>query len=203
MPDLGPNAGPGPDERQKIRLWDPLLRGFHWLLAFFVIAAWCLGQFGPLKMTLHFWCGYVVIGLLAFRLIWGFLGPKPARFSTFLRGPGTVLTYARGFLAREPSHWPGHNPLGALSVIAMLAALIAQVTTGLISDPDDYINVGPLASYVSSATRSKAVGLHELGGSVILVLVLLHLAVILYYCFWKREDLVKPMLTGWKDVKRD
>lgn len=192
-----------PGGPKKVRLWDPLLRGFHWLLAFFVIAAWCLGQFGPAKMTLHFWCGYVVAGLLAFRLIWGFIGPRPARFATFLRGPGAVAGYARGMFMREPSYWPGHNPLGALSVIAMIAALLAQVSSGLISDPDDYINIGPLASYVSSATRSKAVGWHETGASIILILVLLHLAVILFYRFWKREDLVKPMIDGWKEVKHD
>ncbi len=194
---------PGVPEPGKVRIWDPLLRGFHWLLAFFVIAAWCLGQFGPLQMTLHFWCGYMVIGLLAFRLIWGFIGPAPARFSSFVRGPGAVLAYMRQFTSREPSNWPGHSPLGALSVIAMLAALTAQVSTGLISDPDDFINVGPLASYVSSATRSKAVGFHHLGGTIILLLVLLHVGVILYYRFWKREDLVGPMITGWKDRPRD
>lgn len=188
---------------QKVKLWDPLLRGFHWLLALFVIAAWCLGQFGPDKMTLHFWCGYVVAGLLIFRLIWGFIGPRPARFASFLRGPRAIASYARSMFMREPSYWPGHNPLGALSVIALIAALLAQVTTGLISDPDDYINVGPLASYVSSATRSKAVGWHELGANLILALVVLHLAVILFYRFWKREDLVKPMIDGWKEIRRD
>ena len=109
----------------------------------------------------------------------------------------------RGMALREPSHWPGHNPLGALSVIAMLAVLAAQVSSGLISDPDDYINVGPLASYVSSATRSKAVGWHGLGANLILLLVLLHLAVILFYRFWKREDLIKPMLNGKKLVRKD
>lgn len=193
--------GPVPNRVRAVRLWDPLLRGFHWLLAFFVIAGWCLGQFGPAKMTLHFWCGYVVAGLLLFRLVWGFVGPPPARFAHFIRGPGAIAGYMRGMFLREPSHWPGHNPLGALSVIAMLAALAAQVSSGLVSDPDDYINVGPLASYVSSATRARAVGWHELGANLILVLVLLHIAVILFYRFWKREDLVRPMLTGVKQVR--
>ncbi|SIQ54095.1 Cytochrome b [Paracoccus thiocyanatus] len=188
---------------REVRLWDPLLRAFHWLLAFFVIAAWGLGQFGPAKMTLHFWCGYVVAGLLGFRLVWGFFGPAPARFSHFIRGPGAIAGYMRGMFLREPSYWPGHNPMGALSVIAMLAVLAAQVTTGLISDPDDYINVGPLASYVSGATRSKAVGWHNLGATLILILVLLHVAVILFYRFWKREDLVRPMITGRKQVREE
>lgn len=186
---------------RKVRLWDPLLRGFHWLLAGFVVAAWCLGKFGPDKMTLHFWFGYVVTGLLLFRLVWGFVGPKPARFASFLRGPGAIMGYVRGMFLREPSHWPGHSPLGALSVIAMLAALAAQVSSGLISDPDDYINIGPLASYVSPAMRSQAVGWHETGANVILILVLLHVAVILFYRVWKREDLVGPMLTGDKTVQ--
>ena len=192
---------PGEGPIREIRLWDPLLRGFHWLLAFFVILGWCLGKFGPAQMMLHFWCGYVVAGLLAFRLVWGFVGPEPARFSHFLRGPGAVTGCARRMFLREPSYWPGHNPTGALSVIAMLAVLAAQVTTGLISDPDDYINVGPLASYVSGATRSKAVGWHGLGANLILLLVLLHVAVVLFYRFWKREDLVKPMLDGRKLVR--
>ncbi|WP_134678551.1 cytochrome b/b6 domain-containing protein [Paracoccus ravus] len=191
----------GPEPPREISLWDPLLRAFHWLLAFFVVLGWCLGQFGPSKMTLHFWCGYVVAGLLVFRLIWGFFGPAPARFSHFLRGPGAVAGYLRGMMLREPSYWPGHNPLGALSVITMLALLAAQVTTGLISDPEDYINVGPLADRVGSATSVKAVGWHELGANLVLILVLLHLAVILFYRFWKREDLVRPMLTGRKQIR--
>ena len=129
---------------REVKLWDPLLRGFHWLLAFFVTAAWLLGNYGPTSMTLHFWCGYAVTFLLAFRLIWGFVGPESARFSHFLTGPGKVLRYARGMFRRVPSYWPGHNPLGALSVIAMLLVLAVQAGTGLVSDPDDFINIGPL-----------------------------------------------------------
>ncbi|WBU53723.1 cytochrome b/b6 domain-containing protein [Paracoccus sp. SCSIO 75233] len=193
------------DERQTrtVRLWDPLLRMFHWLLAFFVIAGWLLGKFGPNQMTLHFWCGYVVAGLLIFRLVWGFIGPRHARFSHFLRGPTHVAGYARHMFLREPSYWPGHNPLGALSVIAMLAALAAQVTTGLISDPEDYINVGPLASAVGSDIATEAVDWHEFGANLVLILVVLHVAIILFYRFWKREDLVTPMITGQKEVRED
>lgn len=190
-------------EPVREKLWDPALRAFHWLLAFFVIAAWVLGKFGPANMWLHFWCGYAVAGLLVFRLIWGFVGPEPARFRHFLTGPGKMLRYARGMFRRVPSYWPGHNPLGALSVIAMLLVLAAQVGSGLVSDPDDFINVGPLAGQVSQATSRAAVGWHNLGAVLILALVLLHVGVILFYRFWKREDLVRPMLTGWKLVRRD
>lgn len=190
------------DRVQRVRVWDPGVRFFHWALAVLVIANWLLGQFGPNIMTLHFTLGYAIIALLVFRIIWGFIGPEPARFSSFIRGPGAIMDYLRHLLRREPSNWPGHNPLGALSVIAMLAALIWQVSTGLISDPDDFVNIGPLADQVSSATAKKAVGLHHLGGTIILILVLLHIAVILFYRLWKHEDLVRPMITGWKWVRR-
>ncbi|MDO5633239.1 MAG: cytochrome b/b6 domain-containing protein [Paracoccus sp. (in: a-proteobacteria)] len=196
------SAGQSSAQPEKVKLWDPLLRGFHWILAVLVIAAWCLGKFGPLNMWLHFWLGYTIIGLVAFRLIWGIIGPEPARFTSFVRGPGAIIGYARHMFDRRPSYWPGHNPLGALSVLALLAVLIWQVGTGLIADPDDYINIGPLASEVSRATSRKAVGWHHLGANLILILVLLHVAVVLFYRLWKRENLIRPMLTGWKWVIR-
>lgn len=189
-------------QAQRVKLWDPLLRGFHWLLALSVCAAWGLGQWGPNIMVLHFWCGYAVAGLLLFRLVWGIIGPAPARFAQFIRGPKAIADYAAHLTERRPSHWPGHNPLGALSVIAMLALLAAQVTTGLIADPEDYINVGPLADRVPHNTATAAVGWHNLGATAIAVLVALHVAVILFYRIWKREDLVRPMITGWKDIRK-
>lgn len=187
----------------RTKIWDPLLRGFHWLLATSVIVTWLLGKFGPTTMTLHFWLGYFIIALLVFRLIWGFIGPETARFSHFVRGPGAVLNYATGMFRREPSYFYGHNPMGALAVIALLTLLAAQATTGLFVDADDYINVGPLASSVSSATRKTMLTWHHTMATLILILVVLHIAIILFYRFWKREDLVRPMITGWKKVRRD
>lgn len=193
------------DTPVEVVLWDPALRLFHWLLAFCVTGAWLLGKFGAslglMKMTVHFWFGYMVIALVAFRLVWGVIGPRPARFTHFVRGPGAMLDYAGGLFRREPSYWFGHNPLGALSVLAMLAALIAQAATGLVADPEDFINTGPLAAQVSTATSRKAAGLHELISSLILLLVVLHVGVILFYRYWKREDLVRPMLHGRKRVR--
>ena len=188
---------------REVKLWDPLLRGFHWLLATFVIAAWLLGNYGPTSMKWHFWCGYVVTFLLAFRLVWGFIGPAPARFSSFLRGPKAIGGYVSHMFLREPSYWPGHNPLGALSVIAMLAALLAQVLSGAMSESENFVDAGPLASSVSAATRAAAKDYHEFGANLILLLVLLHIGVILFYRFWKREDLVGPMVHGSKQVRED
>ncbi len=189
------------DTAQRVRIWDPALRLFHWTLVVLVTTTFLLGKFGPKVMTLHFWLGYAIIGLLVFRLVWGFVGPEPARFSSFLRGPRAVLAYARGLLRREPSLYPGHNPLGGLSAAAMLLALAWQAGTGLISDPEDFLNVGPLADEVGRELAKAAVGWHNLGANIVLALVLLHVAAIVFYRVWKNEDLVTPMITGWKWVR--
>jgi cytochrome b len=185
------------------KLWDPALRLFHWALAICVGAAWGLGKFGPNIMTLHFYFGYAVIALLVFRVVWGLVGPAPARFAHFLYSPATTGRYLSQLFERKPSYWPGHNPLGALSVFALLIVLILQVTTGLVSDPDDYVNVGPLADMVSSETVRSATSLHNRLAPVILILVVLHLAAIAFYKRYKGENLVLPMITGWKLVRRD
>lgn len=187
---------------RRERIWDPALRVFHWALALLVVANWLLGKFGPSNMVLHFWLGYALIALLGFRLVWGFVGPPAARFSRFIRGPRAVLAYAAEMVRPRPSNWPGHSPVGALAVVAMLGVLIVQVTTGLFADPDDYVNVGPLASMVSGDTSRNALRWHHRGADLIFILVMMHWAVILFYRLWKREDLVRPMISGWKWVRR-
>lgn len=188
-------AAPATPRRDEV-IWDPALRGFHWLLALTVITGWLLGQFGPLQMTLHFWAGYTVAALLAFRLIWGFVGPRNARFATFLRGPRAVIAYARSLPSRRATQVKGHNPLGGWSVVAMLVLLAAQVGTGLIIDPEDYINTGPLADMVSTGWNRWALGMHHTLGLLILLVVIVHVGAIVFYRVWKREDLVTPMITG-------
>ncbi|MGF1660226.1 MAG: cytochrome b/b6 domain-containing protein [Rubrimonas sp.] len=188
---------------ERIRLWDPGVRAFHWALAALVTASWLLGEFGPAIMTMHFWSGYAICALLAFRLVWGVVGPRPARFAAFLAGPKTVLNYARTLPERAPSRWRGHNPLGGWAVAALLALLAAQVATGLVADPEDYINVGPLADMVSADMRRTATAWHHRIGSALLALVALHVAAVVFYKLWKREDLIRPMIDGWKTVRRE
>jgi cytochrome b len=153
-------------------------------------------------MTLHFWSGYVIAGLLVFRLIWGLIGPQPARFASFLRPPGEVLRYAVHVWRREPSHWHGHNPMGGWWVAACLIVLVLQVLTGLIADPEDFVNVGPWASYVSAGMNRWATAMHDTLSGVLLALVGLHIAAVVFYRLWKREDLVRPMIHGKKKVRR-
>lgn len=188
---------------QKKRIWDPVTRLFHWSLVVAVVTGWSLGRFGPSIMTVHYYMGYIVAALLVVRVYWGFRGPKPVRFTSFIYGPRKTLAYVKGMTKRVPSHWPGHNPVGALSVFAMLAVLGAQIATGLIADPDDFVNAGPLAGWVEFDTARWAASTHRLLSNLLLLLVVLHLGAILYYRFWKGEDLVRPMITGWKDVRDD
>lgn len=195
QPDQNPNL-------ERVRLWDPAIRIFHWALLICVVAAWGLGKFGPDIMTLHFYFGYAVAALLGFRLIWGLVGPKAVRFTHFIYSPKTTLSYASKIMERKPSYWRGHNPVGAMAVFALLGVLIAQVATGLMGDPDDYINVGPLASYVGYDNASLAIDIHETLASILLILVIIHVAAVAFYKLWKREDLIKPMITGWKWVKK-
>ncbi|MFT3689466.1 cytochrome b/b6 domain-containing protein [Paenirhodobacter sp.] len=183
-------------ERSSGQIWDPALRVFHWTLAFAVTAGWLLGHFGPLQMTLHFRLGYLVAALLVFRLVWGFVGPRNARFASFVTGPGPVLRYLRTLPKRTAAHVTGHNPLGGWSVVAMLVVLAAQVFTGLTMDPEDYINTGPLAEHFSGSWNRRALSIHHLLGNVLLGLVALHVGAILFYRIWKRQDLVTPMITG-------
>lgn len=188
------------DRPTSPQIWDPALRIFHWSLAIAVTAGWLLGKFGPLQMTVHFWMGYAVAALLLFRLVWGVIGPQNARFTTFVRGPGAVLRYLRTLPVRAggavTAPVTGHNPLGGWSVVAMLVVLALQVITGLTLDPEDYINTGPLAGYVSSDWNREALALHHTLGGILMVLVVLHVGAILFYRFWKKQDLVTPMVTG-------
>lgn len=182
-----------PENRQ---IWDPLVRIFHWALLLCVAGAFILGHFGPLDMTWHFYLGYTIGGLLIVRILWGIVGTRNARFANFVRGPFAVLRYLFTLPSRKPSHTDGHNPLGGWSVVAMLVVLAGQVLTGLCTDPDDYINVGPLAQYLPDGWPRTALVWHHKLGWVLLALIALHVGAIWFYKVWKREDLVTPMITG-------
>lgn len=192
---------PEQQDLRLVRLWDPGTRLFHWALALFVATSWYLGKFGPGIMTLHFYSGYAIIGLLGFRLVWGLFGPWPARFWDFIYAPRTVIDYLSGMTARRPSFWPGHNPVGAASVFLLLGALGLQAYTGLYADPEDFINAGPLVAGAEPAKVGWATKTHQTLPPIILLLVLLHLGAIAYYKLWKGENLVTSMITGRKVVR--
>ena len=183
-------------------IWDPVTRLWHWLLAASVITGWALGEFRTFSiMQWHIYLGYLTGGLLVFRYVWGWVGPAPIRHRTLVASLRGIPAYLHRLGRRRPSGVAGHNPLGALSVIAMVLALSAQVVTGLFSEDDALFHSGPLASEVSSETVETMTSYHHLFSNVVLVLVAFHVAAILFYLVWKRENLVMPMLNGRKWVK--
>jgi cytochrome b len=183
---------------KKIRVWDLPTRIFHWALAFCIVGLVASGQVGGEAMQWHFRLGYAALTLILFRLVWGFVGGYWSRFSNFVVSPSTLLSYLRG--VRSPEQDVGHNPLGALSVLALLFVPLAQVAAGLMSD-DEIATSGPLASKVPGAWVSMATFMHtEVIKVVLIVLVLVHIGAILWYRFRKGKNLVGPMLSGDKEL---
>jgi cytochrome b len=178
----------------RVRVWDLPTRLFHWLLALLILTSIVTAKVGGNAMDWHMWSGYAVLALLVFRLLWGWAGSRYARFESFVRGPQAVLAYLRG--DGGDAH-PGHNPLGAWSVVVLLLVLLTQGTTGLFAN-DDIATEGPLAKLVSSRTSTLLSSVHRLNEWVIYALVALHLLAVAFYAFVKRQNLVFPMLTGDK-----
>lgn len=183
-----------------LRIWDLPTRLFHWSLAASTVAMIVTAKIGGNAMIWHLRLGQVVLALLLFRLVWGLVGGHWSRFRSFLYPPGDLLDQLRGRgRGNAAQHAAGHSPLGALSVFAMLAALLAQVGTGLFSD-DAIFFAGPLSSkapanVVSAATRWHA----ELGQYLLYALLGLHLLAIAWYTFARRRPLVRAMVTGDRD----
>ncbi len=176
------------------KVWDAPVRLVHWLLVFFVAFSWWTAEEG--QMDWHFWSGLTIVGLLVFRIYWGFAGPETARFSRFVKGPGAVLSHAGKLFGADYRAAFGHNPLGALSVVAILLALIAQVGLGLFASDTDGLYSGPLSPYVDYEVSKDAGDLHEDAFNILLILIGLHIAAILFYLVVKRINLIGPMLTG-------
>jgi cytochrome b len=182
----------------RVRVWDLPTRLFHWLLAVCVVSLVVTAYVGGGAIEWHARLGYAVLALIAFRLVWGFVGGHWSRFKTFVYAPSSVLAYLRG--NAHPDHLIGHNPLGAASVFAMLLVLLAQVGTGLVSD-DEIAFQGPLNRFVSSSKGLAATWYHkQIGQWLVIGLVVVHVAAVLYYLLKKRNNLVRPMVGGDKEL---
>jgi cytochrome b len=182
---------------RSVLIWDVPTRLFHWLLVIFVIFSYVTGNIGGNAMQYHEWSGFTILALLLFRLVWGFVGSRESRFMTFVRGPSAVVRYATTLLRSDSTHYLGHNPLGGWSIIALLFTLLIQAGTGLFAN-DDIVTEGPLFDWVSKATSDWLTRVHKLNQQVIITLVCVHVLAVLFYFFYKRDNLVKPMITGVK-----
>ncbi|MGE8396137.1 MAG: cytochrome b/b6 domain-containing protein [Comamonas sp.] len=178
----------------RLRVWDWPTRIFHWLLAASVTALIVTAQIGGNAMEWHLRLGHVVLALLMFRVLWGLKGGYWSRFSTFIPSPVRLLRYLQG--QGTAADHVGHNPLGALSVIAMLLILAAQVGTGLVSD-DEIAFAGSLVRYVSGDTIAWATVWHKGWGQWLVYSIMgLHIAAIAYYRIFRRQNLLPAMLHG-------
>jgi cytochrome b len=174
----------------RIRVWDVPTRLTHWLVVLLVGFSWWSGKSG--RMEWHRWSGYVLLGLVIFRFYWGLAGSSTARFSEFVRGPRAIASYLMGGWNTAP----GHNPLGALSVMALLALLAAQVSFGLFAVDIDGIESGPLSTYVSFEAGRAAAGWHHTVFNVLLGIIALHVGAVFYYVCFRKQALVAAMMHG-------
>ena len=166
-----------------VRVWDPLVRIFHWSLVAAFFGAWFLGEDGG---ALHQALGYTVLGPVAFRLVWGTVGSRHARFADFVPTPRRLAGYARDMLARREARHLGHNPAGAVMILALLTLLAATGATGWLQTTD---------AFWGSEWLDRV---HALLAHATLVLVGLHVAGVIYSSLRHRENLVRAMVTGRK-----
>ncbi len=190
---------PSSTARQRApRVWDLPTRLFHWALVALVLTSYLTGEFWRgLDMQWHKLSGYGILTLLLFRLAWGVWGTRHARFADFVRPPGETLAYLRGLLAGRTPGYRGHNPLGGLSVLALLLVLLVQAGSGLFTSDDIFIE-GPLAGLVSGATVDLMSRVHGLAFNLLLALVALHLVAVAAYEALAGQRLLRAMVTGRK-----
>jgi cytochrome b len=179
------------------RVWDWPTRFFHWGLAASILGAYVSNRLGASYFSLHLFFGYATIVLVVFRLVWGFIGTRHARFVNFLEGPRGVLRYVSAMGRRRRTRYAGHNPLGALMVVTLLLVTGAQAALGLFGN-DEIFNLGPLAGLVSKEASLLLTSLHRKLFYVILFAVVFHVGAVLIHVLVKREPLILAMITGRK-----
>ncbi len=166
-----------------VKVWDPLVRIFHWSLVASFAVAWISADEWD---DLHIWAGYAAAGLIAFRLVWGLLGPRYARFTQFLRRPASVAAYLKDLVSGRERRYLGHNPAGGAMVLALILSLAALCLTGWMCTLDMFWG----EEWVEEA--------HEILANLLLVLVGLHLAGVVLASLKHQENLVRAMITGRK-----
>jgi cytochrome b len=178
-----------------VKVWDAPTRLFHWAIAVLVGFSWF--SMHESWMELHFLSGYTILTLLLFRLVWGFVGSDTARFVGFLASPVAAFRHLAHIARREPDREIGHNAAGGWMVLVMLLLLVVQVVTGLFAN-DDIMNEGPLAHLAGKPDSDWLTKIHDINFTLIEIAVALHVLAVLTYAVLKRQDLVRPMLTGRK-----
>lgn len=186
---------------RDIKIWDLPTRLFHWCLVGLFATSWASAEFD--YFTIHYYSGYGLLTLILFRLAWGFAGSDTAKFLGYLKSPMTVLRYMTTLRERKPGQEIGHNPMGGYAVLAMVGLLSAQIATGLFAQDVDFINSGPLSNMISFELGNQAASLHHLLFDLLLIIICVHLAAVTFHEGYKREGLIKAMITGWRSYGED
>jgi len=181
---------------KQVLIWDLPLRLFHWMFAFAILGCWATHELGSDYIDWHMQCGYVAMGLLVFRLCWGFVGTKHSRFLNFIPTPNKIINYLRSGQASGA----GHNPLGSVMVFVMLGLVLLQVSSGLFAD-DEIFTTGPYFNALGGDVDNIMSTIHHNAFDFILVAVLFHVAAVMFYQYVKRQQLVRPMVTGHKNAQ--
>ncbi len=184
---------------QKRLVWDLPVRLFHWLLALSLVLQWLTAEVLENAMDLHFYLGYFTIGLIIFRIIWGFIGPKYARFDSFLAGPKAMFTYLNSLKSSSYTPPVGHNPVGGLMLPVVLVLVAIQGITGLFTS-DDIVHSGPYYHTASEGLQEVLQWLHHQIFHILWIFIAIHICVIFWYKFALKHDLIKPMFHGKKAV---
>jgi len=186
--------------QKHIQVWDLPIRLFHWSLLTAVFYSWLSVEILE-DMQQHIYAGYTVLTLLLFRLVWGFVGTRHSLFRSFYYPLSEIVSYAKKFTKVTTRPYLGHNPLGSLSALAIILALLVQAALGLFSTDDYYF--GPLAGLVSDDTMARLSSLHLDNVNLLYGLIGLHICAIAYYKFVKKENLTKAMIDGKKRLSSD
>ena len=182
----------------SVKIWDLPIRIFHWLLVILVIIMFASAK--TENFDIHILAGKFLAGLLFARICWGFLGSSNARFSSLLFPPQQIFSYIAKLPKRRPSYQTGHSPIGSLAVILILVALLVQASTGLIAADVDGLIEGPFAYYVSYELSRWASEIHVQHEQWVLFLIIVHLLANAFYYFYKKDNLIHPMISGAKSV---
>jgi cytochrome b len=178
-------------------VWDLPVRLVHWSLVVSFIGAYVTNRLGVAWFDWHVRFGYAILGLVAFRILWGVLGPKHARFASFVTGPAGILRYMRRSMRGDAPPYAGHNPLGALMVVALLLGLGAQASLGLVSN-DEIFNAGPFVGLVTKEASLASTAWHKRGFYILAAAVAVHIVAVAAHVLFKRDNLVRAMITGRK-----
>lgn len=186
---------------KKVLVWDLPLRLFHWLFASTILMLWLTAELGSDFIDYHMQLGYFALGLIIFRILWGLIGPKHARFSQFIPSPTALINYIKQSKQGNAPHYAGHNPLGSLMVILMIVLILMQAVSGLFID-DDVYSSGPYYGLMSNGFEKVMSFIHHNVFDFIIAAIVLHLGAIFYYWRVKKQNLVLPMITGKKPADK-